>query len=89
MPSLRFPRELEADVVLFTVLMAPLLGLAGAVAAASLAGPAPAFLAGTPLAAVAAALYARHRGAARAGIEDVALRAQALTLAITALLLAL
>jgi uncharacterized membrane protein YkgB len=89
MRSWSFPRELETDVVLFTVLMAPLLGLAGAVAAASLVAAPLVFLAGTPVAAAAAALYAHRRGAARAAVEDVALRAQALTLAVTALLLAL
>ena len=87
MRTLRFPRELDADVVAFAVLMAPLLGLLGAVVAVALAGTTPALVAGTPAGALAAAVYAHRRGATRGAIEDVALRAQALTLALTALLL--
>jgi uncharacterized membrane protein YkgB len=89
MRTFSFPRGLDTDVVVFTVLMAPLLGLMGAVVAASLLAVVPAYLAGTPAAAIAAALYARRRGAGRAAVEDVALRAQIITLAVTALLLVL
>jgi hypothetical protein len=89
MRTFSFPRELDTDVVLFTVLMAPLLGLLGAVVAASLLTVVPAYLFGTPAAAVAAAVYARRRGAGREAVEDVALRAQVITLTATALMLAL
>jgi uncharacterized membrane protein YkgB len=89
MRTFSFPRELDTDVVLFTVLMAPLLGLLGAVVAAALVTVVPAYLFGTPAAAIAAAIYARRRGAGRDAVEDVALRAQAITLAVTALLLVL